>query len=101
MSVMLDLGQKYLVCGSIKGDLHMVKTSCLFSEQDFVTEKIAKDKMCLAKSYAAHVSFVNQCETNPRNEEYLFTTGVTDECIIKWHFSQEEQMWDFDNLEYP
>jgi hypothetical protein len=56
--------------------------------------------MCLAKSYSAHVSFVNQCETTPGNIDYLFTTGITDECIMKWRFMQEGQFWDLDNLDY-
>ena len=78
----------------------MVKQSCLVSEMDLKMEEISKDKMCLAKSYAAHTSFVNQCETNTKNQEFLFTTGVNDECVIKWKFVQEEQLWDLDNLEY-
>ena len=63
-------------------------------------ESIPREKMCLAKSYAGHISFVNQCETNPKNQEYLFTTGIHDECVIKWKFVQEELLWDLDNLEY-
>ena len=55
---MFDL-RPYLINGSIRGDLHFVKNSSLWFEQDFVTENIPKDKMCLAKSYSAHVSFVN------------------------------------------
>jgi hypothetical protein len=49
-------------------------------------ESIPRDKMCLAKSYSGHISFVNQCETNSKNQEYLFTTGVHDESIFKWKF---------------
>jgi hypothetical protein len=46
--------------------------------------------MCLAKSYSAHVSFVNQCENSPGSFEYLFTSGITDECIMKWKLKTEE-----------
>lgn len=63
-------------------------------------ESIPKDKMCLAKTYAAHISFVNQCKTNKKNQDYLFTTGIHDECIFKWKFIYEELLWDLDNLEY-
>ena len=56
--------------------------------------------MCLAKSYSAHVSFVNQCETTAKNTDYLFTSSITDECIMKWKLIQEEQHWDLDHIEY-
>jgi len=55
---MFDL-KPYLINGSIGGDLHFVKNSSLWFEQDFVTGDVPKDKMCLAKSYSAHVSFIN------------------------------------------
>jgi hypothetical protein len=58
ISVMFDL-KPFLLCGSIKGDLHFVKQSCLYFEKDFISNEIPKEKMCLAKTYAAHVSFVN------------------------------------------
>lgn len=91
---------QFLATGSIKGDLHFVKNSCLSGDKDFVTENIPKEKMFLAKSYAGHVSFVNQIEANPSNPNYLFTSGIADECVFKWKFVQEEQLWDLDFLEY-
>ena len=39
--------------------------------------------MCLAKSYASHISYLNQIESFSGNE--LLTTGVYDECIMKWY----------------
>lgn len=48
-----------MVTGSIRGDLHFVKNTCLSVEKDFVTDNLPKEKMVLAKSYAAHISFVN------------------------------------------
>lgn len=58
--------------------------------------------MCLAKSYSSHVSFVNQCEISKANDNktYLFTSGITDECIFKWRLKEEQQYWDLDNLSY-
>lgn len=63
---------------------------------------VRPDQMCLAKSYSAHVSFVNQCERTMinGNKTYLFTSGITDECIFKWKLKDEEQYWDLDNLTY-
>jgi hypothetical protein len=42
------------------------------------------------KTYAAHVSFVNQCETNVANSNHFFTSAISDECVIKWKLFQED-----------
>ena len=90
--------ENYLVCGSYNGDLHFVKTSCLYQGPDQEVE-INKDKFwCLAKSYSAHTSFISQVELY---DDYLFTTGINDECIMKWKFKQEGKYWDCDNLSEP
>ncbi|CAD8183513.1 unnamed protein product [Paramecium pentaurelia] len=97
MSVMVDISP-FLICGSTNGDLHLVKSSCLYYDKDFITE-ISKKQKCLAKSYSAHVSFVNQIETH-QNAQYLYTTGILDECIMKWKLTEEQQNWDLDYLIY-
>ncbi|KAL4455920.1 hypothetical protein ABPG73_008674 [Tetrahymena malaccensis] len=106
ISVMLDL-KPYLICGSIKGDLHLVKQTCLMKDKDGkegISQNIVvrPDQMCLAKSYSSHVSFVNQCERTiiNGNKTYLFTSGITDESIFKWKLKEEDQYWDLDNLTY-
>ncbi|EGR29518.1 PH domain protein [Ichthyophthirius multifiliis] len=99
MSVMLSSGNT-LICGSIKGDLHLVKQQCLYSDKDFQNQQNKPNYMCLAKSYSAHVSFVNQCENSPGTFEYLFTSGITDECVMKWKLKSEEQLWDLDNINH-
>lgn len=53
------------------------------------------------KTYAAHVSFVNQCETNVANSNHFFTSAISDECVIKWKLFQEDQFDDLDFIEYP
>ena len=55
--------------------------------------------MCLAKTYPAHVSFVNQIESHA-NAEYIFTSGVLDECIFKWKLTEEQYFSDLDNHPY-
>lgn len=37
MSVMVDISP-FLICGSTNGDLHLVKSSCLYYDKDFITE---------------------------------------------------------------
>jgi hypothetical protein len=95
MTSMLDL-QSYICCGSANGDLHLVKLSSLYFTQDFITDDIPKDRMCLGKTFTAHSSFVNQVETQTYYE--LFTTGIFDECIMKWRLDQEKPNWDIDNI---
>ena len=78
---MYDLKDEFVLTGSIRGDIHFIKRSCLYEEKDMSNQMSSKDKMSLAKSYAAHVSFINQCETttsNTINDDYLYTTGITD-----------------------
>ena len=58
MSVMFDFNS-YIIAGSVNGDIHLFKNSALYFEKDFMIENLSKEKMCLAKSYSAHVSFVN------------------------------------------
>jgi hypothetical protein len=55
--------------------------------------------MCLAKTYTAHVSFVNQVEVH-HNAEFLFTSGILDEVVFKWRLCEEREAWDLDNLAY-
>ena len=44
--------------------------------------------MFLAKTYAGHTSFINQIELG-NDQNYLFTTGIEDECLIKWKIGFE------------
>lgn len=55
--------------------------------------------MCLSKSYAAHISYVSQLEFD-FSKRFLFSTGNTDECIIKWQLQIERPLSDYDNLDY-
>ena len=100
---MLDI-YPILICGSMNGDLHFVKSSCLYSEPDFLLlENLPKEKMCLAKSYPSHISFVDQIEiykAKDKNKKDLFTTGLSDETILKWRLEEESPYWDVDNIEH-
>ena len=103
MSCMMDI-YPILICGSMNGDLHFVKSSCLNTDPDFLLlDNLPKKKMCLAKSYPAHVSFVDQIElykAKDKNKKDLFTTGLSDESIFKWRLDEESPYWDVDNIEH-
>ena len=66
LSITLDLRNiaiPYLINGSVRGDIHIVQNSCLVQSNDNLSVESVKDsQMCLAKTYSAHISFVNQCE---------------------------------------
>ena len=53
--------------------------------------------MCMAKSYSSHVSYVNQIIAS-KNLRYLYTTGISDQCVIQWRIKQEWKLWDLDLL---
>ena len=76
----------------------MVRDSCLFYEKEFI-EAMSKDKMCLTKNCEAHVSFVNQIEGN-LSYHFIFTTGISDQQILKWEIIGELPEWDLDHKEY-
>ena len=103
MSCMMDI-YPILICGSMNGDLHFVKSSCLYSDPDFLLlDNLPKKKMCLSKSYPSHISFVDQIElytAKDKNKKDLFTTGLSDEAILKWRLDEESPYWDVDNLDH-
>lgn len=93
-----------LICGSMNGDLHFVKAACLYTEPDFMlSENLPKWKMCMSKSYPSHISFVDQIElykARDKNRKDLFTTGLSDEAILKWRLDEESPYWDIDNFDH-
>lgn len=86
---MIDIGN-ILICGSVGGDLHISKSYAFYLDSTTDIEKLPKDKMCLAKSYSAHISYINQIDLIYRNKEKnlkeIISTGINDECMIKWRF---------------
>jgi hypothetical protein len=76
-----------------------VKNFGLSSDSDHLDYKSSAKEMCLAKSYAAHISYVTQLEYDHK-KKYLFSTGLSDECVMKWNLQMERPLWDYDNLDY-
>ncbi len=97
----------FIVAGSTIGDIHLFRERALDFEKDptigkkliiekffsLCLENIEAEKMCMSKTYNAHVSFVNQTEIKGR---YLFSTGMHDGCVIQWKFVEEEENWEAD-----
>jgi WD40 repeat protein len=45
--------------GDINGNLHIAKLIALSFEKNQIAENINKSRLCQAKTYSGHVSFVN------------------------------------------
>jgi len=72
----------------VQGDLHFGKLHCLASsqEQSIGVASQRKALSSLGKSYAAHVSFVNQCqlldEAKGAEPSVLLSSASEDECVM-------------------
>ena len=105
-----QLNEKYLIMGSELGDIHLARLSSLFTDNEVSNQnEYARDQdMCLAKSYPAHASFVNQIEllrlksVSPSSPSlnYLLTTAISDECVMKWRLDVESLSQDKDYKNY-
>jgi len=80
----------------VNGDLHFFKSTALCLEKNFPAENIKPDQMCMSKTYAAHVSYVNQVEIKGN---YMYSSGVHDGCIMQWKLIREEDHWDADYMD--
>lgn len=86
----------------------MARFSCLFSENEINNnESMNKQEMHLAKTYSAHSSFINQLELlriynnrKKENKNYLFSTAINDECVMKWKLQIEPIHLDKDYKNY-
>ncbi len=82
-----------LVLGSVNGDLHLLKSAGL-DLGPLQVQELPNEEFALAKTYSAHISFVNQVCSH---EQHLFSTGINDECIFKWKVELEHLPSEFDN----
>jgi WD40 repeat protein len=83
--------------GSDMGDLFIAKKTLFALKQKDSPENLPRSSLCQAKRYRAHSSFVNQIEISS-NGKSLFTTGISDECILEWHITNIEAKNDLDHL---
>ena len=97
-SAIASLGE-YLFLGGTHGDIHISRRICLSFDKNEIADNITKNRMCQAKSYQGHVSYVNQIETDSSNT-HLFTTGINDQCVFQWTITQSNKYWDLDFVDY-
>ena len=79
------------------GRIHLVKENSLFCEKD--VSQYQKEEMNLSKMYACQTSFINKMQLS-HERDYLFVSGVVDECIVKYKITYEHNNYDLDNTEY-
>lgn len=56
--------------------------------------------MNLSKTYCSHTSFINHMEVSA-DYQYLFVSGSTDECVVKYKLTLETDHQDLDSICYP
>lgn len=88
-----------MILGDIEGNIHISKLIALSFEKNKIAENINKSRLCQSKSYAGHVSFVNQIEINS-NGDSLFTTGINDQCVFQWKIHKAKKVWELDHIDY-
>ncbi len=102
MTVLDGPNEKYIIYGSMMGDLHMVRYESLPIEKS--NDLTNLKQYFFGKTYTAHNSFVNQIlmyyPTADHNNAFLFTTGVTDESVFKWKLTIESSQLDKDYDSY-
>jgi WD40 repeat protein len=91
---------KSMFLGTAKGDINIVKTTCLqMNGTDLTIETLKPENLCLAKSYAAHSSAVDSIQVM-HDETKLFTSSLSDHCIFEWAIKKGNVSWELDHREY-
>lgn len=92
----LKILHDYICFGSSRGDLHLVKDTCLYVDGAVSSvESIRENAFCLAKSYAAHCSSVDLVEVV---EDKVFTSSLGDQAIFEWAVNWGDVEWELDHL---
>jgi WD40 repeat protein len=92
--------EEFLVLGTTRGDINLVNKACLFVGQAQSVEALRGDQYCLAKSYSAHCSPVDNLEFSSLKGNKLFTSGEGDEVIFEWTVNRGEKSWELDHTDY-
>jgi WD40 repeat protein len=90
---------EYMFLGGTNGEIFIAKLIALSFDKNESADNIQKNRMCQARSYQAHVTFVNQIELDCTSNR-LFTTGINDQCVFQWNISGSEDYWELDFNEY-
>lgn len=92
------------VMGSTKGELFLARSSMFSVGTGQSPIEFSLSEMVQAKSYPAHVSFVNQIELD-HSQKFVFTTGISDECVLQWELENAEELPDpktvLDVMDHP
>lgn len=86
-----------VLLGSDSGDIFLAKKWMFALKQSESPENLDRSKLCQAKRYRAHSSFVNQIEVTS-DGKHMFTTGISDECVFQWNVAKIEAKNDLDHM---
>lgn len=90
---------RFSFLGDVEGDLFICKNALFSLEREKVNESELYSYFCTAKTYAAHTSFVDRLEfLQTDGGDWLYTTGLSDECIYKWKVQYSDPSLELDHI---
>ena len=89
--------EDWMVMGSADGDLHIIKKSFLYMEDDMAADTLADEHYCHAKDYIAHAAPVDLIQ---KVGNRLFTTSIYNENIFEWEIVMGKKEWELDHKDY-
>lgn len=90
---------KITFLGCTEGDIYICKNSFYSPCEDKITTDEITSYFCIAKMYAAHISFVDQLECSRFQEkEFLYSTGLNDEAVYKWRVIHTDAQNELDHV---
>lgn len=101
ISAMKYINQKFVAFGSTKGDISLVNSDCMLVSNTASVEALQSDQYCLAKSYSAHCSPIDNMEVaDIHNKTLLYTCSESDEAVFEWIVQKGNPKWELDHSEY-
>lgn len=97
ITAMKHFDDKFICFGSSRGDINLVKDSCLHVNNNITIESLKENQYCLGKSYAAHNNAVEIIEVVGNK---MFTCCAGDESVYEWNISRGKTIWEADHREY-
>lgn len=82
---------KISIMGSTKGEIFVARGTMFACKEKQSPIEYSLDEMVQSQTYPGHVSLVNKIEID-RNQKYVFTTGINDECIFQWEIEKAEDL---------
>lgn len=100
VSAMQSMLKQFIVLGTTRGDINIANNVCLTVDNSQMVEALRSDQYCLAKSYSAHCSPVDNIEFSELAGRRLYTSSEGDEAVFEWTVTLGEKSWELDHTDY-